>query len=76
MSTPTILAQAQQRLAESLAQLPEGRRGAIAAVATTEGIKAAIVAKVNEDWQIEAFASKPWPGGEIEAGAAILWSWR
>ena len=42
MSTPTLLAQAQQKLAESLAQLPEGKRGALVAVVTTEGIKAAI----------------------------------
>ena len=76
MSTPTLLAQAQQKLAESLAQLPEGKRWALVAVATTEGIKAAIVARVNQDWQIEAFAQKPWTGGAIEAGATLLYSWR
>lgn len=72
--TPTLLAQAQQRMAESLAQLPEGKRGAIVGVATTEGARIAVVTKIGQDWALEGFVSKPYEG-KVEAGCSVLHTW-
>jgi hypothetical protein len=74
-ATPTILAQAQRALADSLAVLPPDRRGALAAVVTTEGARVAFVEKLNDTWAVSAYAAKPWDG-PLEAGATILGTWR
>ncbi len=72
--TPTLLAQAQQHMAESLAQLPAHKRGAIVGVATTEGARIAVVTKIGQDWQLEGFVSKPW-SGDVSAGVTVIGSW-
>ena len=74
MSTPSLLQQAQAQLAESLAAVPEGHRGALAVVVTTEGARVALAGKVGEHWQVEAFAEKPWDG-KVRAGGEVLVSW-
>ena len=73
--TPTILAQAQAALDKSLAQLPEGKRGALAAVVTTDGARVAFVERINSVWSVAMYAAKPWDG-PLEAGAVVLGSWR
>lgn len=75
LSTPTILAQAQKALADSLATLPPDRHGALVAVVTTEGARLAFVDKLNDTWAVSFYASKEWDG-PLEAGATILATWR
>jgi hypothetical protein len=53
--------------------LPADRRGAVVAVATNDGVKAAIVARVGDDWQVQGWVEKPWEGS-FTYGATVLFT--
>ena len=77
MSTPTILAQAQQRLAESLHAMPPHKNFAVAiTVEEQDGQpkgRLAIGGRTDDQtWQWEAFADYD---GDLSAGGTILVAW-
>lgn len=75
---PSILADAQKRLTESLAFVPPERRGAVVVAATTEGIKAAVVLRADQGfntWKVETWVEKEWKGG-VDYGATVVWTFR
>ena len=55
-------------------QIPDGKRGALVAVATTAGVKVAVAAKLGDHWQVVGTLDKPHDGPLIGA-AAITASW-
>jgi len=58
----------------AVAALPQGKSGAIVGVATDAGVNAAVVAKLNETWTVQAWVGKTW-GGSVTGGAQILATW-
>jgi len=54
--------------------LPQGKSGALVGVATTSGVNAAVVARINDTWTVMAFIGKTWQG-PITGGAQILATW-
>jgi len=61
-------------IAKAVAALPQGKSGALVGVATNAGVNAAVVAKVNDVWTIQAFIGKTWKG-PVTGGAQILATW-
>lgn len=46
----------------SLAQIPDGKRGALLVVADEDGVHAMVAAQINGHWKLAVDASKPWQG--------------
>ncbi len=53
--------------------LPVGKSGALIVMATTDGVKAILAAKVGEHWEFDGTAA--WHGGEVYAGVSVVASW-
>ena len=58
----------------ALATLPQGKSGALVGVATTSGVNAAVVARINDTWTVQAWIGKTWTG-PVTGGAQILATW-
>jgi hypothetical protein len=61
-------------IAKAVAALPQGKSGALVGVATTSGVNAAVVAKINDTWTVQAYVGKTW-SGPVTGGAQILATW-
>lgn len=59
---------------EVLAAVPKGKRGALVAVATTEGVKVAVAARLPEGWQVMGVLEKPFEGA-LTGTAMVTKSW-
>lgn len=54
--------------------VPEGKNGALVAVATTQGIKVAVAARVGNGWEVMGVLEKP-HDGPLEGAAQIVRAW-
>lgn len=55
-------------------QVPEGKRGALVAVATTAGVRVAVAAKIGDHWQVMGTLDKP-HDGPLSGAAAVTATW-
>jgi hypothetical protein len=69
-----LILDVQGSIAKAIQQLPPGKRTALVGVATTEGANAAIVAKIDEHWVVQAWIGKTW-GDPLNTGAQVMASW-
>lgn len=60
MSNPFSPDALHSALAETLAFVPDGKRGALVAVATEDGAQLMLAAKLGSHWQLAAGGEKPW----------------
>lgn len=71
---PHLLDDALRIVSEGVAQLPPDAHGAIVAVGSAAGINGAVVAKVNEHFEIFGWVGKQWDGPITYGGAAkVIW---
>lgn len=49
-------------IAAHLAQIPDGKRGALVVVADEQGTRAHLAARINGNWNVAFEAGKPWHG--------------
>lgn len=61
-------------IAKAVAALPQGKSGAIVGVATTTGVNAAVIARLDDTWSVQAWVGKDW-GKSVTGGAQILATW-
>lgn len=61
-------------IGRAVAQLPKDKTVALVGVATEAGGNAAIVAKVNNTWAVQAWVGKTW-GGPVSYGAQVMGAW-
>lgn len=61
-------------IARAVAALPQGKSGAIVGVVTDTGLNAAVIARVNDTWSVQAWLGKTW-GGTVTGGGQILATW-
>lgn len=59
---------------DAAANLPAGSNGGVFAIATTVGVNAVIVNKVNNHFTVTGWVGKKW-GQPLEAGAAAVFTW-
>lgn len=72
---PGPIAEAAMRITnEALSALPPGAKGGIFGIATTKGMNAVIVHKLNDHFRVAGWVAKSW-GQPIEAGASVVMSW-
>lgn len=64
----------EQAVTAALKTVPGDKRGALLAVATTEGARAVVAAKLGEDWKLAGWVGKDWQG-PVEAGVAVMGTW-
>ena len=58
-----------------LAEIPEGKNGAVVAVATMDGVNFAVAHRnAAKTWEVTVWAGKEWRGG-VTAGAQVKHMW-
>jgi hypothetical protein len=73
--SPGPIMDAANRLALDAAEkLPINAQGGVFAIATTKGVNAVIVHKVNEHFRVAGYVGKRW-GQPFEAGASAVLVW-
>lgn len=73
--TPFSPASLQQAVkAELVKAVPEGQNGALVAVATTQGIKVAVAARLPSGWEVMGVLEKP-HDGPLEGSAMLVKAW-
>lgn len=66
--------QVQHAIDETLVGVDTGTKGALVVVATTEGVKAAVVHRIDNHWQIGLFGE--WHASDgFKAGAKVQAQW-
>lgn len=71
---PHLLDDALRIVNQGIAQLPAGADGAVVAVGTDAGVNGAIVAKVNQHFNVVGWVGKNW-GSAITYGGAATFIW-
>ena len=69
-----LLPSISKSIADAIAQLPPGANGAVVGIATEKGANAAVVAKVRDGWEIQAWIGKKWVG-PVEGGGSVRVTW-
>lgn len=70
----SIDAQAKKLVAESLSEIPDGKRGALLVIADEHGARAHVAARINGDWKVSMAAGREWDG-EVTGQVAVVGSW-
>lgn len=65
----------QHSINNALSALPQDKSGALIILATEKGANAAVVARVNDTWSVQAWVGKSWGEKSIDAGAQVMASW-
>ncbi len=61
-------------IAQHLASIPEGKRGALLVIADTHGTRAHVAANLNNTWLVAFEAGKPWKG-PVTGEVMLVGSW-
>jgi hypothetical protein len=65
----------QQAVERAIADsVPEGKHGALVAVMTTDGIRVAVAARINDVWQVKGLLEKQHEG-PLTGAAAVTATW-
>jgi hypothetical protein len=62
-------------IADAVATIPPGRNGALVGIATERGWNAAIVSKLADDWEVQAWVGKDWDAVGVTYGTVVRKSW-
>ncbi len=54
--------------------IPDGKSGAVLAIAGSEGVTVTVATKIGDDWTLSAEASKKWRG-DVSGRIMIVGSW-
>lgn len=60
--------------AELVKAVPEGQNGALVAVATAQGVKVAVAARVGKGWDVLGVLEKPYDG-PLTGSAMVVKKW-
>lgn len=71
---PELVPSITASIRRAVESLPAGSRGAIVGVATQDGVNAAIVARFDHGWDVQAWVGKRW-AGPLEAGVQVQKVW-
>lgn len=75
MTTPgPILASGQRAITEALQAVPANQTGAVVAVATPQGVKLAVAARVGDRWRFGAWLDAA-PEKPPDFGVAVQFTW-
>lgn len=58
----------------ALAEIPDGKQGALVGVATESGVNLVVAHRVDDRWTVAAWVGKTWDK-PVEAGAYVKASW-
>lgn len=64
----------QKAVNDALATIPEGKKGAVLAVADLEGARLVAAARLSSGWSIVGILDKPW-NGKLNALAEVRFEW-
>ena len=73
-SPQSIGATLREQIDDALATVPAGKRGALLASATTEGVRLIIAHRTRSQWEIGAWVATGWKG-PATAGVAVRKTW-
>lgn len=62
-------------IADAVAHLPDGKRGALVGLANEHGANAAVVTRLGGVWEVQAWIGKTWKAGPTQYGGSIRASW-
>lgn len=62
-------------IADAVAAIPPGRNGALVGIATERGWNAAVVSKLGDDWEVQAWVGKDWQAPGVTYGTVVRKSW-
>ncbi len=65
----------QRAIADAVASIPPGKSGALVGLVNERGANAAIVAKLGQAWEVQAWIGKTWTGGAVQYGGVVRASW-
>lgn len=69
-----IASMLKQQVHQALSEIPEGKQGALVAVATESGVNLVMAHRVDDKWTAAAWVGKTWDQ-PISAGAYVKASW-
>jgi hypothetical protein len=71
----TILESGLRHVRADLEALPPGVQGALVAVATKDGIRAGVVTRLPDGWQVSADLGVVFEGRKLDARATVIKTW-
>ena len=71
--SPQAISQAINTALNQAPVLPPGKSGALIVMATPEGVKAIVAAKIDDHWEFSAEGD--YHGGAISGGVSVIASW-
>jgi hypothetical protein len=72
---PDGIADLRKDIETALAQIPEGRSGALLAAATNRGLEGYVATRLNDKWSVSASVAKPWAQGGVQFKVAVMATW-
>ena len=71
----SLTRQLRGQIESAVAQIiPDGKRGAVLAIAGNEGATVTVATKIGDDWILAADASRKW-GGAVSGQVRVVKSW-
>jgi hypothetical protein len=64
-----------EAIAQHLATIPEGKRGALLVIADDKGARAHLAARLGDNWKVAFEAGRPWVGKKPEGAVMLEGSW-
>jgi len=71
---PSISDQVKLQIAQSLAAVPAGKKGALLVLADEHGARAMLAARLNDSWKVAMSAGSAWTG-HVTGTVAVEGSW-
>ena len=69
-----IASSLKSRVHEALAEIPEGKQGALVGIATETGVNLVVAHRAGDRWMVAAWVGKEW-SGPTSAGAFVKTTW-
>ncbi len=70
----SIDAQTKKLIADELAAIPEGKRGALLVIADETGAQVHVAARIGDHWKVAAAGGRRWDGA-VEGKVAVIGAW-
>ncbi|HXG72302.1 MAG TPA: hypothetical protein VNJ04_16955 [Gemmatimonadaceae bacterium] len=75
LGRPEVGKSIKDSIATAFAVVPEGKRGALLIIATEDGARAHLAARINGTWRVAAGAGWAWDSRTVGAFAAVEAVW-
>jgi hypothetical protein len=69
-----IASSLKSRVHQALAEIPDGKQGAIVGIATEKGVNLVVAHRANDRWMVASWIGKEW-GGAVTGGAFVKATW-